>query len=232
MDKSTRDDPDVIHSDEYCTVYLPGSGKGVLVTTYTSKNVDVAAHGLLSNREANRQGFMDRRRPYLNDVVFFRPTDICKPTSSVNCYQIRVDPSSTYVFDQEYHAERGSTSGEPMMLLSAYLALLSKGPYDYINWLDFHTPVFGKYPIKDYNARSYDAHRFYEVRVKMDAIPLSFFETMNGVPLVGANGESAPQSAGAAATHVSFKGRRYKVRTGPRGGRFILVGKDKEKHYV
>jgi len=50
-----RDNPDVIHRDEYCIVYRPGSGKGVLVSTYVSKDADVAARGILSNREANRQ---------------------------------------------------------------------------------------------------------------------------------------------------------------------------------
>jgi len=34
------------------------------------------------------------------------------------------------------------------------------------------------------------------------------------------------------ATHVTYKGRKYKVRVGNKGGRYILVGADKKKVYV
>jgi ankyrin repeat protein len=41
---------------------------------------------------------------------------------------------------------------------------------------------------------------------------------------------SSPSQGGA--THAKYKGRKYKIRTGKRGGRYILVGADKRKVYL
>lgn len=66
-------DTDIIHEDPNCTIYRPGSGKGVLISTYVPKSneINVDENGLMSNREALKKNLTERNRPYLNDVVFF-----------------------------------------------------------------------------------------------------------------------------------------------------------------
>jgi hypothetical protein len=41
-----------------------------------------------------------------------------------------------------------------------------------------------------------------------------------------------PGSSKGGADHTTYKGRKYKVRTGKKGGKFILVGADKKKVYI
>lgn len=99
------------------------------------------------------------------------------------CYQIRVDPDNTYVYDQEYHAKTGTTKGESKRLLSDYLTILSNKPANgYVYWHSFNNYEIAEYPIK-HNHNDYsklNAHNLFEVRVKIDNIPPTWFVQQSG----------------------------------------------------
>jgi hypothetical protein len=176
---------DVLLETDDVVVFSPNSEKGVLVSTYAdSENKEsIDKNGLFSAKVAFQKGLTNRTRDYLNDIVFFRPSDTCMKNNGSICYQIRVDPTKTYVYDQEYHAQKGTTNGEPKRLLSDYLNIISQIPVNgYVYWKHFNDYKIEKYPIKpEHNDYSkIDAHRWFEVRVQIDNIPPSWFVPQSG----------------------------------------------------
>lgn len=232
---------DILHSDEHCVVLKPDSSRGVLVRTYQDKNIDVLSTGIYSNRKALEMGFTERNRPYLNDVVFFRPPrqypydDPCNDDSTMKCYELRVDPEKTWVYDQEYHARWGTTQGEPSMLLSDYLKMLESIPKgNSVMWHSFdRCEPYTDEQVRDYYRHMYNSsrshsrstskglniHYMFEVRVKMDVIPPWFLIPSSTTTTQKWGGYAKPQ------------GRKHAVYVGPRGGHFILT-KGKNKKYI
>jgi hypothetical protein len=159
---------DVVHKDKDCVVLHPRCDRGILVSAFHDK---IIGDGIYSAFGAVKQGLSNRARSYLNRCVFFRPH------AHAGRYQIRVDPKQTHVFDQEYHAKYGNIVNEPKLTLSDYLDKITnlKKPYDYIYWYSFYLPIACKYPIaSSHDYRKIDAHRFYEVRVNVDVVPLEW----------------------------------------------------------
>jgi hypothetical protein len=180
-----KKDPDILFESDDVVVYAPSSSKGVLVSTYHSTGVkdSIEKQGIYSSRRAKELGLTDRDRPYLNDTIFFRVFP-CKTIRENLCYQIRVDPERTKVFDQEYHAKRGYSSNENSMPLSNLLEIVGdKNPNDgYIYWNSFYDGNYFPYPyrIEHRDHNKVNSHFLYEVRVKMDNIPFSWFVKNEG----------------------------------------------------
>jgi hypothetical protein len=182
---NVKKDQDILFESNDVVVYDPSSSKGVLVSTYHSTGAkdSIEKQGIYSSRRAKELGLTDRNRPYLNDTIFFRVFP-CKTIRQNLCYQIRVDPERTKVFDQEYHAKRGSTSYEPSMTLSRLLEIVGDKDLDkgYIYWNNFFSGNYFPYPRKEEHRQheNINSHFLYEVRVKMDNVPFSWFVKNEG----------------------------------------------------
>ena len=122
----------------------------------------------------------------LRDCIFFRPLS---PYSCENecVLAYAVDPHSTYVYDQEYHATKGVLEGEPHMLLHDYLQtvnnLLEDPEWDYIFWPNLFNPCKCRFPYQPHHLknsryiimRSRLGRDIHEVRVFRDKIPIKEF---------------------------------------------------------
>jgi hypothetical protein len=92
-----------------------------------------------------------------------------------------------------------------------------------------HTLVDVHWTRTNLRVASIPRNRADEPPVTITDVPLSVLETpqASAPPLTLENN----QSGGKSDTHT-YNGRTYKVRMGPKGGRYILVGKQKTKHYL
>ena len=148
---------DILHQDSDVCILNPNSDRGVLISTYQEKHINIKETGIYSLRKAKELGLTNASRDYLIDNIFFRPRP-CEYSNfdTRNCYEIRVDPEKTYVYDQETHAKKGYQKVEYHMLLQIYLDLMNSFT-------------------KDNNYEQIMKHRLFEVRVHRDNIPYTFF---------------------------------------------------------
>ena len=249
-----NDDVDVIFQSDDVVVYRPTSNKGVLVSSYhaASKKDTIEKHGLLSAKGARKLGLTKNIRNYLDDVVFFRPMGGCITRGNSVCYQIRVDPERTNVFDQEFHAKHGSTNNELSIKLSRYLEIINNIPENsFIWWANPSSFFYQSYPLKPYQsgtAPELNAHLRYEVRVNKDVLPLSWFVKQNGGQIQ--NKQSRKTSVinknyiktqnklvgdnGYKHTIYTCQGKRYIIKMYEKDGKkkkhYVLVHSQQKKH--
>ena len=190
-------DDDVLFKDDSVVVLKPTSKYGVWVVTNISFDAQTSPDGIYSARHARSVGHRNRTRQYLDDVIFFRPPINNRnhfPGVGKDTYLLRVDPDKTIIFDQEYHAEKGSTNGEPKIKMQDYLNILKQPECakQMICWNkqmkhkcvnDVSKCVWNR----DGNNFTHRSHRLFEVRVHVDVMPWTWLKKWSGGQWYGNN---------------------------------------------
>ena len=168
----------------------------VSTAIYTRQPLGLRGGAVMCSNTAREMGFTDKgnRIPELRKCIFFRPLPPLYPSKNECILSFSVDPHSTYVYDQEYHATKGFLKGEPRMLLYRYLRIvrdfLQDPEWDYVFWSDLCNPCRCRYPIQPHHLkesryiipRRMLGRTIHEVRIFRDKIPFRDFRLVSSQP--------------------------------------------------
>ena len=160
------------------------------VEVYTVHTRQLSQGALMCANVAQKNGLTEKQNciPKLRECVFFRPLSPTYVPADEMCLALSVDPRSMKVYDQEFHATKGTLKGEHSMCLHDYLQLvkelLADPCWDYVYWPILNVrPQKCRLPFQQSHlenptyimTRSSVGRVIHEVRVFRDSIPLQEF---------------------------------------------------------